>query len=94
MVRKEIYIFLYILIVGCNNIQNKYVSSFEFEKEYKQSKIIHTMKSYEAAFIKDNYVFLKKREMSFFNKHNWNEVLLYTEFNTLNSNIQKEILGL
>ena len=78
-------------MIGCNNIENKYVSSLEFEKEYNQSKLLHTVRSYEPLFVKNNYVFLKRKEMSLFNKNNWSEVLFYTEFNNLNFNIKKEI---
>ena len=49
------------------------------------------MKSYEAPFIENSYVFLKKREISFINKDNWTELFMYTELNHLNSNLQKEI---
>ena len=86
-----IYLSIFILMIGCNHIERKHLSSIEFEKEYNQSKILHTMKSYEAPFIENSYVFLKKREMSFINKDNWSEVLIYTELNHLNSKLQKEI---
>jgi len=88
-----IYLSIFILMVGCNHIDKKHLSSIAFEKEYNQSKILHTMRSYEAPFIENSYVFLKKREMSFINKDNWTETLIYTEFNHLNSNLQKEILS-
>jgi len=88
-----IYLSIFILMVGCTQIEKKHLSSIAFEKEYNQSKILHTMRSYKAPFIENSYVFLKKREMSFINKNYWTETLIYTEFNHLNSNLQKEIRG-
>jgi len=73
-----IYLSIFILMLSCNSIHKKHLSSLKFEKEYNQSKMMHTMKSYEAPFIENSYVFKKKREMSFINKDNWTETLIYT----------------
>lgn len=90
---KMIGILLFLLILGCenNNIQKKYLTPNEFEMEYKESKIAHSIKSYESVFIKDQYVFLKKREMSLFDKNRWKEKILYTQFDSLKPEIQREI---
>jgi len=93
MVKKILYTFLCLLMIGCNNtIKKQYLTTKEFEKEYKESKILHSMKAYKFLFIKNKFIFLQKKEMSLSNKNKWKEKILYTEFNNLNTQIQEEIL--
>ncbi len=88
--KKFIYILLSLFIIGCKSNDIKKITPNEFEMEYKESKILHTMKSYELLFVKEKYVFLKKQEMSV-SKNRWEEEILYTRFDKLKPKTQKEI---
>lgn len=67
-----------------------YLSKGEFEIEYRESKKIHSVISYNLLKIDDKYVYLVKKEMTIFFGM-WKEKKLYTEFNKLSKEIQKEI---
>ena len=82
-----------LIISGCassNNIQM--VSSDEFKKEYKNSKIHHTMKSYKLLNIKNGKICLEKEEMSSYNKSKWNKEIICTQIDLLDEDIKNDIL--
>ena len=66
--------------------KNIYLSPKEFEYEYEQSKISHTMKFYGDIFIKEKYIYILKKEMTIF--HIWKKTTLYTEVDKVNNEIK------
>ena len=62
-----------------------HISPKEFEYEYEQSKMLHTMKFYADLFIKDKYIYMPKKEMTIF--HIWKKTTLYTEVDKVNKEI-------
>jgi len=67
-----------------------YLSRDDFEVEYRESKKTHSVVSYNPPKVDDKYVYLVKKEMTIFFGM-WKENKLYTEFNKLSEEIQKDI---
>lgn len=87
---------IFTMINGCtsNTTTTQMVSSNEFKKEYENSKVQHTMKSYKLLNTKNGRICLEKEEMSYFNKNKWNKKIICTQIDLLDKDMKNEILNL
>lgn len=79
-----------IVLIYAFQSKNLELSKIEFESEYNQSKILHTVYEYKLVELKDNKIFLSKKEMIPLLRK-WKETILSTNFKQLNPIIQEEI---
>jgi len=82
-----------LIISGCSSNNIQMVSSDEFKKEYKNSKIHHTKRSYKLLNIKNGKICLEKEEMSSYNKSKWNKEIICTQIDLLDRDIKNDILN-
>jgi len=81
------------IINACSSSNIRMVSSNEFKKEYKNSKIFHTTKSYTLLNVKKGKICLEKKEMSSFNKNKWNKELICIQIDLLDKDMKEDILN-
>ncbi len=78
-----------LMLCSCSNVHN--VSAEKFEAEYKNSKIVHTMNSYQYLGEKEGKVYLKKSSMSFMNQKKWNDEIFIVSLDELSDEIKDEL---
>ncbi|MCF6244403.1 MAG: hypothetical protein L3J43_05150 [Sulfurovum sp.] len=78
---------LFIYYISTKTIE---ISNTEFEIEFENSKIQHSIYTYKLLGLRDNSIFMSKKEMiPFLNK--WKETIIYTNFYNLSKKTQKNI---
>ena len=66
------------------------VTPAEFEVEFKNSKVAHTLYAYKLQGLEGGNIYLSKKELTPFLKK-WKEIILYTEFTQLSLGVKKMI---
>jgi len=82
---------LLLILTGCTNNNTKIISTEKFQKEYENSKIAHSMRSYKLLDKQDGYICLLKKKMSLYNKSKWSEEQICSEIDKLSISLKKEL---